>query len=220
MGKEINVEERLLGMMAVEKRMLSEKQLIEVLNTKEFFEPDKSLEQIFLDKEYLTRHQIERLRQSLQDSLDVPEEENAAVAKRFGDLALEQHMIDNDSLASVLSEQDVYHQRGLRVQIGQLFCKRGLLTIAQVKRILESQLKKALYCKNCKVTTVIHDYNPSRIYQCEQCRWDLIEAQVKDASKPVKPPVKDEDIEDQYDSDDVDEDDHDEDVGNLDILEL
>ena len=46
----VNIEERLLGMMAVEKRFITEKQLTECLNTIEFFEPDKTLAEIFLSK--------------------------------------------------------------------------------------------------------------------------------------------------------------------------
>ena len=209
--KQINVEERLLGMMAVEKRFISEKQLTECLNILEFFDTGKSLEAILLSKEYLTQPQIERLRQQLHASTEVNVERKNKQQKRFGDVAVEQNMIDSDQLQQGLDEQEVYMQRGVRVQIGQIIHKKGFLTLAQVKRVLESQLKKLLYCKNCKSTCVIHSYDSGQIYQCENCKWDLIEAKVKKVVKQVKPV-------EEHDEDD--EDDVDDGIGKLDILEL
>lgn len=212
MGKIIDVEERLLGMMAVEKRFISEKQLTECLNTIEFFEPDKTLEEIFLTKEYLTKPQIDRLRQQLKDSMEVSVEDAPSGVKRFGDIALEQNMIDGEQLEEVLDEQKTYVDRFLKVQIGQIMCKKGFLTTAQVGRILESQMKKVLYCKNCKTTIVIHNYMSGQIYQCEACKWDLIEAK----TKKIEP---EEELDDDDDLEDMD-DDEDDDLGQLDILEL
>lgn len=205
--KKINVEERLLGMMAVEKRFITEKQLTECLNTIELFQTDRTLEQVFLDKEYLTKPQIDRLRQQLQASTEVKMEEKPNTQIRFGDIAIEQNMIDTDQLNNALQEQKVYHERAMKVQIGQILYKKGLLTMAQVGRILESQLKKVLYCKGCKTTTVINSYIPSKIYQCEKCQLDLIEAKVKKAAKQEKQKKED-------------DEDIDGDIGNLEVLEL
>ena len=63
----INIEERLLGMKAVEKRFISEKQLVKSLNHIEFIDPNKSLEQVFLDYGYLTPAQISRLKKQLSN---------------------------------------------------------------------------------------------------------------------------------------------------------
>jgi len=179
MARKINVEDRLLGMMAVEKRFISEKQLTECLNTIEFTHPDKTLECVFLDKEYLTKPQIERLRQQLQASIEIQNKQSERLQKIFGEIALEQNMIDQSQLEEGINEQQKYVERGLKVPIGQVLSKLSFLTMAQVGRLLQSQLKKVLYCKNCKVTKIVHNYTSSQIYQCEKCKLDLIERVAK-----------------------------------------
>ncbi|NUM35295.1 MAG: hypothetical protein HUU50_12165 [Candidatus Brocadiae bacterium] len=207
MARKINVEDRLLGMMAVEKRFISEKQLTECLNTIEFTHPDKTLESVFLDKEYLTKPQIERLRQQLQASIEIQTKQKERTQKIFGEIALEQNMIDQSQLEKGLAHQEKYLERGLKVQIGQVLSKLSFLTVAQVGRLLESQLKKVLYCKHCKISKIVYDYNSSQIHQCEKCKLDLIEGAAKKQEKKPKQ-VAHEDLED------------DADIGNLDILEL
>lgn len=212
MGKHINVEERLLGMMGVEKRFITEKQLTECLNTIEFFEPNKTLEQVFLDKGYLTPAQIVRLREQLESSIEVDTEKSQINKKLFGEMALEQNMITEDQLFAALDEQEKYLERGLRVQFGQILFKKGYLTMAQVGRILDGQLKKVLCCKKCGATNVVHNYDTSQIYQCETCGLDMVEAKVK--KKSVEPQ---EEIDDDFSEDGFGEED---DIGGLEVLEL
>lgn len=206
MGK-VDWKERVLGMRAVEKRFITEKQLTECLNTKEFFEPDKSLADIFLTKGYLTRNQIKRLDQEFDEETEI-KHEGESTRKLFGDLAIEQSMITEPQLLEALDVQGKYLERGLRTQIGQILAKKGYVTIAQVRRIVDSQLKKVLVCIKCNTTKVITSYDPSGIYQCENCYLDMIESKVQ---KPTRPP--------ETEDEDEGEEDGDEDLG-LNVIEL
>jgi ribosomal protein L37AE/L43A/polyhydroxyalkanoate synthesis regulator phasin len=208
MALKLNWEDRLLGMRAVEKRFITEKQLTKCLNLIEFNNPAKALSDMLLEEGLLTAAQLKRLREDmLKETSSVDEGSSSNAKKMFGEIALEQNMVTRDQLDETLAEQDKYMQRGLRVQIGQILYKKGYLTLPQVSRIVEGQSKKSLYCKNCQITTVIHNYEPSRIYQCEKCTWDLIEA---------KAPKKQEAVV----AEDGQDDEHEEGLGKLDILEL
>ena len=57
--------QKIIGMKAVEKKLISEKQLTECLNDQDFFAPEKKLEEILLEKGYLTPLQIQRLKQEI-----------------------------------------------------------------------------------------------------------------------------------------------------------
>ena len=221
MANSLNVEERLLGMMAVEKGFISEKQLRKCLNIVEFSD-GSTLESIFLRENYLSQAQLKELQKQLNFSSELedkqPPQQQNRPQKTFGEIALEQYMIDHTQLDNALAEQAKYDERGLRIQLGQILQSLGYLTTAQVGRILQTQLKKLLYCKHCKSTKAIFDYHPGKIYQCDKCKLDLIEAKIQEKPKP-KPKVKpkpeffNEDL-------DYDHDDDDGGLGNLQILEL
>lgn len=167
----INVEERLLGMKAVEKRFISEKQLTECLNAIEIFRPGESLLNIFLEKGYLTRPQIDRLNDTIRKETDIhtPADvvTNTGNKKMFGNIALERNMINEDQLMEALEEQEIYFERGIRVQMGQILLKKQYLTAAQLGMILGAQSTKTLYCKKCKATQVVQNYESFKIYQCQ-----------------------------------------------------
>ncbi|HNZ67249.1 MAG: hypothetical protein KBC30_09420 [Planctomycetes bacterium] len=217
MVNKVNVEERLLGMMAVEKAFISEKQLKKCLNILEFMDTEASLADIFLKENYLTQNQIERLQQQLQISTELDhkhKQKQGKPQKTFGEIALEQYMIDNTQLNAALDEQAKYAERGIKIQLGQILQTLGYLTIAQVGRILQYQLKKMLYCKNCKSTKSILDYKPGQIYQCDKCKLDLIEAKIKKKKEKPKKQILDDDLDDLLEQDD------DGGVGSLQVLEL
>ena len=209
MALKLNWEDRLLGMRAVEKRFITEKQLTKCLNIIEFGgDQTRKLTDILLQEGLITPAQLKRLHEDLiKDTSSTGDADTPSYGKkRFGEIALEQNMITNDQLQEALDEQEKFLARGVRVQLGQILYKKGYLTLPQVARIVEAQSKKALYCKNCQTNSVINNYESSKIYQCEKCNWDLIPAKV---SKPVMT----------TDADDDDEEDS-EDLGTLDILEL
>lgn len=191
------LHDRLLGMLAVEKRFITEKQLKKCLNLMEF-EQANSLKDVLLAKGYLTIPQAKRLEEELESGTTPmgPQEEAApeeAVEeqpkapslfkkKRFGDIAIESHFIAKSQIDRALQEQDKYLERGIRVPIGQILCRLNFLTLPQLKKLLQSQFSQTLYCKRCKITKVITGYNPSKLYQCESCKLDLIE--ISDQKKP------------------------------------
>ena len=202
MSRVINVEERLLGMKAVEKRFISEKQLIECLNTIEFIDEDKGLKDVFREKGYLTQAQIKRLQEAIDQETSISKVPgvSSTTKQKFGEIAVEQNMIDEDQLLEALDVQETYFDRGIRVQLGQVLLKRQYLTLAQLERILGNQSTKVLYCscKKYNYSKVIHNYDPGQIYQCDKvingrpCGLDLTPEQpaIRKRTEKKKAPVK------------------------------
>lgn len=192
-------EDRILGMLAVEQRFISEKQLRQCLNKIEFFDRDKSLGEVLVEKGFLTRVQLQRLKDKLDDSTDVSAGDTPKTNSSktlFGDIARQQNMVNEEQLLEALSKQEGFVRRGLNVQIGQILSKNGFITRAQVGRILEMQLRKTLHCKRCNTNYQIENYIPSSIYQCSECGLDLLEVTPK-----KKKPVQLDDIDDGGDDD-------------------
>jgi len=212
------LHDRLLGMLAVEKRFITEKQLKKCLNLMEF-EQANSLKDVLLAKGYLTIPQAKRLEEELESATtpmgpqDEPVPEEAVEEqpkpkapslfkkKRFGDIAIESHFISKSQIDRAIQEQDKYFERGIRVPIGQILCRLNFLTLPQLKKLLQSQFSQTLFCKRCKITKVITGYNPSKLYQCDTCQFDLIE--ISDQKKPEADiGSEDEDEEDEEDIND------------------
>lgn len=195
--------DRLLGMLAVEKRWISEKQLKQCLNALEFAE-NSSLASILLSKNYLTSAQIDRLIKEVNpDSSPEPIEPTQEKTKtkvvrnqrRFGDIAIESHFISLSQVERSLQEQSKYLERGVKIPIGQILYRLNFLTLPQLKKLLQSQLSQTLYCKRCKITKVISNYNPNSLYPCEKCGLDLIEVYESKKNEP-EPAVDDTDDDD------------------------
>jgi len=196
----VAIEERLLGVKAVEKRFISEKHLIKGLNHIEFVDPSKKLEEFFLENGYLTQTQLTRLKEELNketkilDSRSFEAEKVVVTERTFGNIATRQNMINQMQLDEVVEEQKIYHDRGLRVQIGQILYKKQYLTVAQVKRVLQAQSKTTLFCKKCNNKKVVCDYKPGTLVQCDAqtpqgvCGFDMVVLQVKlkGNAKPAK----------------------------------
>lgn len=205
----------ILGMFAVEKRFITEQQFKKCLNFIELFEPDKTLEEVLLDKKFLTEKQLHRLKEQLKDLIGDPGGSTTPVIsepeqKTFGENALEKNMIDSSQLDKALEKQDKYLERGLNIQVGQIMYKMGFLTMTQLKRLLKTQLKKVLFCKHCKKNKVVYNYDFNQLYQCEKCGFDL-EAKTEESMKAKQRKLE------QKVSQKKEEDD---DIGDLQVLEL
>ncbi|WP_372370172.1 hypothetical protein [Candidatus Uabimicrobium sp. HlEnr_7] len=187
----LDFKQRLLGMKAVEGKFITEKQYTQCLNIIDFFEKDKNLTDILVEKGFMTQNQIRRLEKIIDGELDPniePRKISKEEASLFGSLALEKCLISEIQLEQALQEQEKYQQRGVRVQIGQILLKKGYVTSSQVSSILESQLNKTYYCKKCSITTTSSGAK-NEIQQCTECGLDLVEMK-----KKKKPQKKTEDI--------------------------
>lgn len=182
----LDFKQRLLGMKAVEGKFITEKQYTQCLNIIDFFEKDKKLTDILVEKGFMTQNQIRRLEKIIDGELDPDIEAkniNKESASLFGSIALEKCLISQVQLEQALEEQNKYLERGIRVQMGQILLKKGYITLSQISSILESQLNKTYYCKKCSLTTTTS--NPkNEILQCTECGLDLVE--MKKKKKPQK----------------------------------
>lgn len=172
----IDINERLIAMMAVEKRLISEKQLTECLNIHEFFDPRPLLE-ILVDKGYIKARQVEKL-QSLMDrgiSGDVGDEQETEDSP-FGVLSLRCHMVLPEQLEKAIAEQRDLKALKVRIPIGQILMSQGYVTSDQVRRILVMQGKNYLRCKEgCGRGFTVVGFRADEFYKCQKCGGDLEE---------------------------------------------
>lgn len=182
----LDFKQRLLGMKAVEGKFITEKQYTQCLNIIDFFEKDKNVTEILINKGFMTQNQIKRLEKIIDGELD-PDLEikkvSAEESSLFGSIAVEKCLISEGQKEQALEEQHAYYEdRGIKIQIGQILLKKGFMTATQITAILEEQLNKTYYCKKCSVTTTNTNVK-NEILQCVDCGLDLIEMKAKAKKK-------------------------------------
>ena len=224
-----DVTARIIGMMAVEKRLMNEKQLRECLNQYEFF-GEGPLVEIFLSKKYLTPLQVEKLRKIVETGEGEPEADLAAarIDGRFGEIAVSRFGVDIEAILDGLNEQERLKETDLRCPLGQILMSRGLLGPSQVAEILALQGRRVMGCVECKSRFTVVDFDPTKFYECRKCpKADLLEVEIvpisrdkierrlRVASKPLpSDPIPD------MDFDEADDQTDDEAPPGLQILEL
>lgn len=173
----IDVNARLLGMMAVEKRLITEKQLTECLNLHEFFD-QRPLAELLLEKGYLTSRQLAKLKSILEREVKGEAHQAAQTASkdRFGILAIRSRLVRPDQLDESLREQKELAGRGFRIPIGQILMSKGYLTPEQVWRILQVQGKNYMKCESCGAAYTVFQFDPDEFYRCKKCDALLEEA--------------------------------------------
>ncbi len=233
-----NITSRLMGMMAVEQGLITEKQLRALLNGADF--EGRPMMDIAVENEYLTEAQVEKLRRLT--NRDASTIEPAIYSKKkFGLLALKAEDATKSQIQDALREQEEFASFGAHFPLGQLLMSKGLLTPEQVTNLLAKQGKRYLQCTDfCDGSDTVRDFSEEKFYRCPKCGSDLelsdivsvsrtkIEEQVDDLKAkadtgPQKPVPKRKKIKIDLSSvvfDDEDDDELDMDVGDLDVLEL
>jgi hypothetical protein len=224
-----DVTARIIGMMAVEKRLMTEKQLRECLNTFEFFNEGPLIE-LFVSKNFLTSRQIARLRQIVERGDIEPESDPSAdwLRERFGEIAATRYGVDSEEILSCLGEQKNLAETGFRCPLGQLLMSRGVLGPSQVTEILALQGRRILRCAECDARFTVVDFDPAKFYECRKCpKADLVETEIVPISREkierrlrlIDNPLPSDPIPD-FDFDEEDDQTDDEAPPGLKILEL
>lgn len=86
----------------------------------------------------------------------VPPDAKTLVAQErsFGQLALEQGFLALSQLEAGILEQQRLFRMNLRFRIGEILVRQGVLTVEQVRSILNAQGKSTLRCAGCGAVVV------------------------------------------------------------------
>ncbi|MBN1809391.1 MAG: serine/threonine protein kinase [Planctomycetes bacterium] len=168
-------EEMLLGRLAVLHGEMTQDQLDECLSVQARTRPPVPLEDLIMERSYLTAQKMESLKELSRKDLTVkrPKQSNPN-AERFGRMAIAKGWITPDQLAECLNVQRRMQEHNLYPNIGDIMVEKGLLTQEQVKELLSDQGKTLLKCPACGAKYNVSAYDPERHHlQCKVCAAPL-----------------------------------------------
>ena len=157
---ELRVKDRLMGMMAVEKGLINEKDLTKSLNISEFSE-GKSLKDVMMEMGLLSKFQADKLerileRQSNPESARLPIKPSKL---KLGELAVERGLLNQGQVDAAVAEQKELLASGLNIPIGQILMSKGQISPADVAQLIERQGRRRLECHACKAAFNITGYD-------------------------------------------------------------
>lgn len=182
---EQKIKDRLLGMMAVEKGLLKEKDLTKCLNIAEF-EEHKTMKDIMVDQKMLTPFQADKLehileRQSNPDSARPPIKPSKLP---FGELAVERGMLKQTQVDAALAEQREFASAKVTIPIGMILMSKGEITPEQVAELIERQGRRRLECVHCSGKQFnITGYDEDMFYRCPTCNGDLTPCEIESVER-------------------------------------
>lgn len=169
-----------MGMMAVEKGLIGEKDLTKSLNISEFSE-GKTLKDVMMEMGLLSKFQAEKLerileRQSNPESARLPIKPTKL---KLGELAVERGMLSQAQVDEAIAEQKEFAGSGLSIPIGQILMSKGQLTTTDVGQLIERQGRRRLECHACKAAFNITGYDEDNFYRCMRCNDDLLPCEIE-----------------------------------------
>ncbi len=178
---EDQITSRLMGMMAVEKGLISEKQLRALLNAVEI--ENRPMMEVALEREFLTSAQVDKLRRLVQR--DVREiQPTTYTKKKLALLAVESQVCTKAQVKECLVEQREFASLGAHFALGQLLMSKGYVKPNQVTRILAQQGKRFLQCTDfCDGCDTVRNYSDENFYRCPKCGSDLEPAELVPISR-------------------------------------
>jgi hypothetical protein len=126
-----------LGEIAVELKFLSPEELAAVLKVKREGTSFVGIGEQLVFKKLITRPQLEILLTEQARRL------GAESDRLFGQIAIDLGLVSSRYVNSALQEQRTRSSGGLSTPIGMILAEKGLLTTADVERVLHAQLERA-----------------------------------------------------------------------------
>lgn len=168
-------EEMLFGRLAVLHGEMSQDELDECLGIQARSQSAASLEDIILQRGYLSARQVQHLKELSSKDLTMKRPRTLPESsEHFGRLAIAKGWITPDQLAECLSLQRKMHEHNLYPNIGDILVEKGYLKQEQVKEILGNQGKTLLKCPACGAKYNVAAYDPARHHlTCKVCAAPL-----------------------------------------------
>lgn len=162
--------DELFAKLALQLGILDQKRLQAAIALQSRQNPPKPLGQILMETGAVTPADMDRIlaaqRQIAQREAELSR--NTRSDHLFGKVAIRLKFCTEDQLVECLDEQDE-QPKDRRMRLGDIMVKRGVLTPAQVRKILDTQRGLILYCPSCDTEYNTVMFKAGASLQCYKC---------------------------------------------------
>ncbi|MEK7449716.1 MAG: hypothetical protein AAB019_09580 [Planctomycetota bacterium] len=162
------------GEIAIKTRLVTARQIDEAITIQHGLPEWKPLGLILLEKQYLTKEQLENIIDIQKRNL-----ETRAIQLRyikedniFGRLAIKLNLATEQQVEECLGVQ-LMMQDDYLLRLGELMVKKKYLSGTDVKKILEYQSAQVIHCPKCDTKYNVVLFNPGAKFICYECETEL-----------------------------------------------
>ncbi len=166
----------LFGKIAMELGLLTKEQIDTAISLQEMENRQRPLGDILLEKRYLTQAELQKIlgqqRANLSkvDSVTQQKKEDSL----FGKVAIREGLATADEVNDCLRAQAKAESAGTFPRLGEMMVEKGILTTAQVQRILERQKRRIMVCKGCKARYNVPAVDEGKPVRCPRCGGEVV----------------------------------------------
>ncbi len=169
-------DENLFRRIAVYNNYISKAQLEECLREQQDCGGKRPLSEILQEKGYLAEEQLASIldvrRKKLRKYLRSPKEAQES-DRTFGQIALNEGLVDLEQLEDALLEQERLARLNLRFRVGEILVAKKILSAEDVLAVLSKQGKRILVCPACESHFNVAEFEESASYRCAKCEERL-----------------------------------------------
>ncbi len=162
--------DQLFGQIALKIGAITRQQLIEALEIQRFAKEHKPLGTLLQELKWISEKEVETILVEQRKVLDLAAARGKAIKEDnlFGKVALRLAFCTEGQLSECLALQEqLPHDRFMR--LGDIMVIKGILTVEQVRKILETQKGLILYCPSCDTQYNLVLFRPGVSLQCYKC---------------------------------------------------
>lgn len=166
----------LFGKIAMELGLLTKEQIDTAISLQELEEKQRPLGDILLDKRYLTQAELQKILEQQRANLakvDGPTQQKKEDVL-FGKVAIREGLATADEVNDCLRSQAKAESAGTFPRLGEMMVEKGILTPAQVQRILERQKRRIMVCKGCKARYNVPTVDEGKPVRCPRCGGEVV----------------------------------------------
>ncbi|MBI2930530.1 MAG: hypothetical protein HYY16_02670 [Planctomycetes bacterium] len=160
----------LFGQIALKLGIITRKQLEEALAVQRTSNQHKPLGLILMDLKYVSERDLERIIEAQKAIASQAESRAKAVREDtlFGKVAIRLGLCSEEQLAECLVMQEQLPKDRF-MRLGDIMVIKGVLTVDQVRKILDTQRGLILYCPQCDTQYNVVMFRPGASIQCYRC---------------------------------------------------
>ncbi len=160
----------LFGQIAMKLGIVTRAQLEEALELQRFANEHKPLGLILMEMKYVKQQDLERIVEAQKALANQAESRAKAVREDtlFGKVAIRLASCNEEQLQECLAFQESLPKDRF-MRLGDIMVIRGVLTVDQVRKILDTQQGLILYCPQCDTQYNVVMFRPGASIQCYRC---------------------------------------------------
>ena len=123
------------------------------------------------------RQDEEQVHRILEEQARRREAQGTPTSDLFGKLIVRMGFVAEAELRQVVADQELFRTRGYDFRLGQLLQNKGLLTPADLDRVLSIQQKRILVCPRCLIAYNFSFGEDAAWQNCRGCGGHLVRPQ-------------------------------------------